>query len=137
VPKAGLCYGSELHFEKAKLLLGGKKISVEIAKTATEHAQGLMFRKKLGLDDGMLFVFDDEQTRSFWMKNTLIDLSIGYFDKEKALVDIQEMKATSLLEASPPTYSSAKPAMYALEMNKGWFKKNGIKLGHKFQFLKR
>lgn len=135
--KAGLCFGSEIHFEKAKILLAGKSISIEIAKTPSEHAHGLMFRKKLGSDEGMLFVFENEEIRHFWMKNTLIDLSIGYFDKDKVLVDIQEMTATSLLDVKPPSYPSAKPAMYALEMNKGWFRRNGLKIGQKFQLLKR
>jgi uncharacterized membrane protein (UPF0127 family) len=96
-----------------------------------------MFRKSMPENDGMLFIFSQEDTRYFWMKNTYIDLSIGYFDKEKALIDIQEMKATSMMETRPPSYPSAKPAMYALEMNKGWFAKNKVKLGEKFQFSSR
>ncbi|MBC7742658.1 MAG: DUF192 domain-containing protein [Bdellovibrionaceae bacterium] len=94
-----------------------------------------MFRKKLGSDEGMLFVFESEGIRTFWMKNTLIDLSIGYFDKSKKLIDIQEMKAmNSVLEKDLPTYPSKSPAMYALEMPTGWFKKNKIKEGAQLRY---
>lgn len=119
----------EVKFKKSVIELSGKKIKVEIAQTMEQHERGLMFRKILGPDEGMLFVFDYEQPLSFWMKNTLINLSIGYFDKDKRLVDIQEMKATSLMDSNPPSYPSKAPAMYALEMNQGWFSKNKIKLG--------
>jgi hypothetical protein len=134
-PLLGLA--EEVKFEKEKIKLGGKTLTVEMARTPLQHEHGLMFRKSLGENDGMLFVFQDEETRYFWMKNTIIDLSIGYFDKEKSLTDIQEMTATSLMETRPPSYPSAKPAMYALEMNKGWFAKNKIKVGQKFEFVKR
>jgi len=137
-----LCFFSttradEIKFEKDKITLGGKTISVEVAKNPTQHERGLMFRKSLPKNEGMLFIFDNEENRYFWMKNTFIDLSIGYFDKDKVLINIQEMAATSVMETRPPAYSSAKPAMYALEMNKGWFAKNKIKLGQKFAFVGR
>ncbi len=122
-------------FKKQTITVGTKKILVEIAETEQQHAYGLMFRKKLGLNEGMLFVFKDEEIRSFWMKNTLINLSIGYFDKNKKLIDIQEMKAmTSLIEKETPSYPSKGPAQYALEMSEGWFKKNKILIGDRFSF---
>jgi len=106
-----------------------KKITAEFAESAEQHEHGLMFRKSLGHDQGMLFVFEDEAIRSFWMKNTIIDLSIGYFNKDKKLIDIQEMKATSMLQKDFPSYPSRGPAQYALEMSPNWFEKNGIKVG--------
>jgi len=64
------------------------------------------------------------------MKNTFIPLSIGYFDKSRKLVEIQEMEpVTSVMQVQIPTYYSKKKAMYALEMSKSWFKDNGVKLG--------
>ncbi|RYZ87874.1 MAG: DUF192 domain-containing protein [Proteobacteria bacterium] len=126
-----------IKFDKAKIVLSGKTISVEMSVTDAEHERGLMFRKQLPENEGMLFVFKTEEIRAFWMKNTIIDLSIGYFDKDRTLIDIQEMKATSILDSRPPSYPSVQPAMYALEMNKGWFAKNRIKLGTKFDFAKR
>ncbi len=124
-------------FKKEKITLAGKTIPVEVAETGEQHEHGLMYRSSLPENEGMIFIFGEEGIRHFWMKNTYIDLSIGYFDKDKALVDIQEMKATSMMETRPPSYPSAKPAMYALEMNKGWFAKNKVKLGQKFQFSTR
>lgn len=117
-------------FPKRKITLGSKTFVVEVAETSEQHERGLMFRDKLGPDEGMLFIFKNEQTRFFWMKNTLIDLSIGYFNKDKKLVDVQEMKSgKGVLDRNLPSYASAQPAMYALEMNKGWFDKNKVKVG--------
>ena len=127
----------EIIFEKKTILINKKKLTVEMAKSDQQHEHGLMFRKKLGLNQGMLFVFNDEQIRNFWMKDTIINLSIGYFDKNKKLVDMQEMKATtSVMEQNLQTYPSANPAMYALEMTEGWFTKNKIKIGSGFEFAK-
>jgi uncharacterized membrane protein (UPF0127 family) len=121
----------ELSFEKRKKIL-----EVELAKTPHQHAYGLMYRNSLPKDTGMLFVFENEQTLNFWMKNTLIDLDIAYFDKTKTIVDIQTMKAVvSVLQTQIPSYPSKKPAQFALEMNSGWFKKNGFKLGTKMKYL--
>lgn len=115
-------------------MINGKKITVELAETDEQRTQGLMHRKSLPKNQGMLFVFEQEQTLSFWMKNTFIDLSIGFFDQNKKLVDIKEMSATSVLQQNFPSYESSKPAKYALEMNKRWFDKNKIKLGSQFIF---
>lgn len=84
----------------------------------------------------MLFIFDREQTLSFWMKNTFIPLSIGFFDDSKRLVDIQDMSpASSLMQAKFPSYASRKPAKYALEVNQGWFSRHNIGLGTTFKLL--
>ena len=78
----------------------------------------------------MLFIFNEELVREFWMKNTLINLDIGYFDKNKKLIDIQQMKAvTSVMQTDLPRYPSKQPAMYALEMQQTWFKKNKFRYG--------
>lgn len=121
-------------FGKKQITLGTKTLVVESAETPDQHQLGLMFRKELKKDQGMLFIFDNEETRFFWMKNTLIDLSIGYFDQKGILIDIQEMvSGKGVPDSALPSYPSAKPAMYALEMSKGWFTKNKIKLGTKLK----
>lgn len=124
-------------FNKQKIKIGEKTIVVEIADTEPKHAYGLMHRSSLLENQGMLFIFKDEQTRSFWMKNTFIPLSIAYFDGQKKIIDMQDMKpAASEMQTDFPSYISKQPAQYALEMNLGWFVKNKIKLGQKFELIK-
>mgnify|MGYP006259988871 CR=1 FL=1 len=131
---SSLSFSAEKSFPTKKIKVGGKTLVVEIASTTVEQERGLMFRNSLGEDEGMLFVFNNEETRFFWMKNTLIDLSIGYFNRSGILIDIQEMKSgKGIADTSLPSYASAQPAKYALEMNKGWFDKNKIKLGTKLK----
>lgn len=116
-------------FQTRKISVGGKSLVVEIADTDVRRAHGLMFRQSLGADDGMLFVFDDEKTRAFWMRNTRIPLSIAYIDKNKKIVDIQDMQPALDSDPNPLQYPSRQPAMYALEMNLGWFARNNVKVG--------
>jgi len=107
-------------------------ITVEIADSPEKWEYGLMFEKNLPETTGMLFVFPSEEPRQFWMKNTFVDLAIGFFDSKLSLVSIQEMqKAKSEMENNLPTYPSLRPAQYALEVTKGWFTKNKIQVGDK------
>lgn len=125
-----------LTFKKGKIKVGSQSLQVELAKTNEEHQQGLMFRKSLDDKQGMLFIFNNEEPRHFWMKNTFIDLDIGFFNKKMELIDIQQMTAVSSeMETNLPTYDSAEPAMYALEVPKGWFAKHGVKKGNKLVLL--
>ena len=112
--------------EKAviRLTIKGKTLKVQVAQTEPEKAQGLMFRDSLGQEQGMLFVYEKEEFLSFWMKNTRLSLSIAFIDKGGRIVDIQDMEPFSL-----ETHRSASPARYALEMNRGWFAREGIKVG--------
>ena len=112
----------EKHF--FQLTVKGKKIRAEVVQTEEEKARGLMFRESLGKDEGMLFTYDREEILTFWMKNTPIPLSIAFLDQRGKIVDIQDMEPFNL-----QTHASILPARYALEMNQGWFKKNGIKVG--------
>lgn len=116
-------------FKKKSITVGKRTLTVEIADNDEKRAYGLMFVKKMSKDAGMLFVFDQPEMQSFWMKNTLIPLAIGYFDRENKLIDILEMEPASMLEKNLKTYLSTAPAKFALEMNKGWFKENKIKEG--------
>ena len=77
----------------------------------------------------MLFVFERESTLSFWMKNTLIPLSIAYINKDCTIVDIQQMIPAVKGDLNPMTYPSKKPAIYALETNINWYKKNNVNVG--------
>lgn len=113
------------------LYIKAKEIRVEIAKTPEERAMGLMNRKKLEKDEGMLFIFESEDYHSFWMKNTLLPLSIAFIDKDRRIVDIKDMKPLTLDSHSP-----SRQVLYALEMNKGWFSANGIRVGDVVRFSK-
>ena len=104
------------------------EVEVEIADDQAEQRRGLMERTELAEDAGMLFVFDREEPRSFWMRNTLIPLSIAYIASDGRIVDIQDMQP--LDETSHP---SAAPAQYALEVNQGFFAERGIEVGNEVE----
>jgi uncharacterized membrane protein (UPF0127 family) len=111
---------------------GGKKVRVrvEVADDLAEQAKGLMDRTTLGENRGMLFVYPQERELSFWMKNTLIPLSIAFIDSERRIIDIQNMKP---LDDKPPHYVSAEPAQYALEVNQGFFEERGVRVGDRVE----
>ncbi len=105
---------------------GDVRVQVEVADDMDEMAKGLMGRTALTEDAGMLFVYPEERDLSFWMKDTLIPLSIAFMDGEGRIIDIQDMKA---LDDRPPHYTSAEPARYALEVNVGFFDERGVEVG--------
>ena len=112
--------------------IGGSLIHVELADTLSSHSAGLMHRSQLDENCGMLFAFPDSDNRAFWMKNTYIPLSIAYINNEGRIINIEDMSPLS----SERAWSSA-PAMYALEMNQGWFERNNICEGYKVTNLPR
>jgi len=116
---------------KIPLYIHQTEIWVEVAKTPEERGRGLMGRKYLGKDEGMLFIFETEDYHGFWMKDTLISLSIAFIDKDSQIVGITDMKPLTFNSHLPP-----KPSLYALEMNKGWFSSHGIKVGDVIRFSK-
>lgn len=127
-------------FEKQKIEFSYKKhkkvLILDAAETMDQHAYGLMNRTKMAPNDGMIFIFPDSDIRNFWMKDTLIDLDIAYVSSARVIIDIQTMKAvTSVLQTNLPTYPSKGPAQYAVEMNAGWFKKNGFPVGTELKLL--
>ncbi len=113
------------------LELGEQKILVEIADYPKARRKGLMFRKSMKENHGMLFIFEKSEKLSFWMKNTYIPLDIGYFDENKRLIEVHQMEPHSL----EPVECSRK-ALYALEMNIGWFEKKKVKAGMQFAYFK-
>ncbi len=113
----------------ASVRVGGVPVSVEIADTPALREKGLMQRDSLPEDGGMLFVYADEQMRSFWMRNTRIPLDIAFIDRNGSIVSIEQMEP----QTDENTISSA-PAMFALEMNQGWFEANGVGVGDRLEF---
>lgn len=124
-----------LEFRTEKIKLGQHTLTVELADTEDRRQQGLMYRKSLEDGKGMLFIFESERPQSFWMKNTYVPLSIGFFNSRRVLTEYFDMEPASDLEKSPKVYSAKKNAQFALEVPQGWFKKSGIKIGDKFSFL--
>ena len=109
---------------RIKLHLNGHAIRAEVARTPAERAKGLMNRRNMGKNDGMLFVFEQPQVVSMWMKNTLIPLSVAFIDEQGRIINIAEMLPETL-----DSHSSLALAKYALEMNAGWFDKHNILAG--------
>ena len=109
---------------RIKLHLNGHAIRAEVARTPAERAKGLMNRRSMGKNDGMLFVFEQPQVVSMWMKNTLIPLSVAFIDEQGRIINIAEMLPETL-----DSHSSLALAKYALEMNAGWFDKHNILAG--------
>lgn len=106
------------------LSIGDVEIEAELADEPTERANGLMHRKTLGENEGMLFVYSEPAPRSFWMENTSIPLSIAFLDETGRVLNVADMKPLDR-NATP----SAGDALYALEMNKGWFDAHGVEPG--------
>ena len=110
------------------LELDGHAIRAEVADDDAERMRGLMFRERLGADEGMVFVFDGELPLAFWMKNTRIALDMLYFDGQGRLVSIQR-EVPPCRTAMCPSYPSDGPARYVLELNGGRARELGIAEG--------
>ncbi len=118
-----------LPIRRERIKVGGVDVTVEIAESGAASQRGLMGRDSLPEDYGMLFVYDNERTLSFWMRNTKIPLDIAFIDRNGLIVDIQQMEPFD-----EESTLSAAPAMYALEMEQGWFDARGVAVGAKVQF---
>ena len=99
-------------------------IRAEVAGDVESRARGLMFRERLGQNEGMLFVFEQPSTQCFWMRNTLVPLTIAFLADDGRIVNTADMEPKS--EAS---HCSSEGVRYALEMERGWFAKRGLNRG--------
>ena len=99
-------------------------LTVELAKTDAERSRGLMHRKRLPDGEGMLFIFERDETLSFWMKNTLIPLSIAFIASDGRIIDIKDMRPRDL-----NSVKSSRSVRYALEVPQGWFSRVGVRTG--------
>jgi uncharacterized membrane protein (UPF0127 family) len=108
------------------LQVGINNIRAMVAITPDQRQAGLMFRREMAQHEGMLFVFDEPSPQCFWMKNTLLPLSIAFLADDGSVVNIDEMKPQTL-----DSHCSTRPVRFVLEMNQGWFTKRGIKPGSK------
>jgi uncharacterized protein len=107
-----------------QLSAGMHLIRAEVAADMATRSRGLMFRKSLAPNAGMVFVFDDASLHCMWMKNTYIPLSVAFLDEQGTIINIEDMAPQT-----EDTHCAKKPARYALEMDRGWFASRGIKPG--------
>ena len=116
----------------AEIVVGNRRVRAEIAATPDARRRGLMFREQLAEDHGMLFLFPREQVLRFWMKNTPLPLSIAFADADGRIVRIADLEPNSLVGVS-----SGAPALYALEMSRGWFARNAVLEGDRILRIPR
>jgi uncharacterized membrane protein (UPF0127 family) len=112
----------------ALIQVGSAKVTAEIADSEVTRERGLMFRKSLEEGQGMIFVFAKDDRLAFWMKNTLIPLSLAYIASDGTIRQISDLEPESLA-----TISSERSVRYALEMNRGWFDRAGVRVGDKVE----
>jgi uncharacterized protein len=117
---------ADVKFRAGSVRVGPHPIKVEIAAEEPQRMQGLMHRKSMPKEEGMLFVFDEPGYHSMWMKNTLIPLSVAFIDKDGVILNILDMEPQT-----EDSHMAAGPAVYALETNKGWFAGKKVKPGDK------
>ena len=113
-----------------QLRAGMHLIRAEVAADYETRGRGLMYRKTLAPNSGMLFVFDAPALQCMWMKNTDLPLSVAFLDAQGAVINIEDMQPHT-----EDSHCAKRPALYALEMEQGWFARRGIKAGMKLDGL--
>ncbi|HEX7646021.1 MAG TPA: DUF192 domain-containing protein [Noviherbaspirillum sp.] len=120
------------HFPVISLNAGIHVIRAEVAASDADRQQGLMFREKMGPNEGMVFLFEGPASVCMWMKNTLIPLSVAFLDENGKIVNIEDMQPQTT-----DSHCAKKPIRYALEMNQGWFRQKNLKPGSIIEGLPR
>jgi uncharacterized protein len=116
----------QINLQRVKLSAGMHLIDAQVASSPEQRQTGLMFRKEMPQQEGMIFVFEQASQQCFWMKNTLLPLTAAFVADDGTIVNMADMKP----QTTEP-HCSAEPVRFVLEMNKGWFAKKGIKAGSK------
>ena len=119
---------AQARLDGVTLQAGMHLIHAEVARTPLQTQTGLMFRRQMAAHEGMLFVFDKLAPRCFWMKNTLLPLSIAFIADDGRIVNIADMQPQS-----EQSHCADQPVRFALEMNQGWFAKRGIQPGFRIK----
>lgn len=120
--------GPQPRLPTVELTAGMHVIQAEVAQTRSEQSAGLMHRRSMGVNEGMLFVYDTPQVRCYWMRNTVIPLTIAFADDDGTIVNLKDMQPRS-----EQSHCSTRPVRYALEMNQGWFQERGLKPGFRLR----
>jgi uncharacterized membrane protein (UPF0127 family) len=111
---------------RIELNAGFHRIEAEVAADQPNRTQGLMNRRSMAANQGMLFVFTQADRHCMWMRNTLLPLSVAFLDEQGRIINIEEMAPQT-----ETNHCAAAPARFALEMNQGWFAGKGIKTGQR------
>jgi uncharacterized membrane protein (UPF0127 family) len=116
----------QLDLQRTVLTAGMYQVTAQVALTPQQREIGLMFRKDMPQQEGMIFIFEEPSQQCFWMKNTLLPLTAAFVADDGTIVNLVDMKPQTT-----DSHCSVKPVRYVLEMNQGWFVKKGIKAGTK------
>jgi uncharacterized protein len=114
------------------LTAGFHRVEAEVAANQPNRMQGLMMRKSLAANHGMLFVFPQSERHCMWMRNTLLPLSVAFLDEQGRILNIEDMQPHT-----ENNHCASAPARFALEMNRGWFASKGIKPGQRIGGLEK
>ncbi len=125
-----VCLSARAEMPQMELKIGKHVLTAEVASTDPHRMQGLMHRRMLPENRGMLFVFPNIAHHGMWMKNTFIPLSVAFIDNNGVIINIEDMQPHTL-----DAHNAKQPVRYALEMNLGWFRKRGIGPGAKLEGL--
>lgn len=127
-----VCLSARAEMPQMELKIGKHTLTAEVAASDPDRMQGLMHRRMLPENRGMLFVFPNTAYHGMWMMNTYIPLSVAFIDDKGVIINIEDMQPHTR-----DSHSAKHPAKYALEMNLGWFRKRGIGPGAKLEGLER
>lgn len=122
----GGALASEVQFDRVQVKIKERVLTLELAESFEQRAQGLMHRQQLCEDCGMVFFYEQPKVISMWMKNTLIPLDVAFVDEHGRIIAIKPMKPHDLRSVSSEVL-----AKYAVEMNQGWFARNQVRVGDK------
>lgn len=124
--------------DKVNLRVDGHLLKVEVAATVEEKRVGLMNRKNLPENEGMMFIFSPPEPAAFWMKNTLIPLSLAFVDENLRIVKLNDLNPpVSVVQRDPARAESDGPVLMVIEVNQGWFKKKKISLNAKVELAEK
>lgn len=123
---------AQAQMPRLDLSIGFYRIEAEVAADLKNRMQGLMHRPAMAANQGMLFVFPQVERHCMWMKNTYLPLSVAFLDEEGRILNIEDMQPQS-----EDNHCAARPARFALEMNKGWFAAKGIKPGARLNGIEK
>ncbi|HXC41126.1 MAG TPA: DUF192 domain-containing protein [Burkholderiales bacterium] len=121
---------NDVRFPVMTINAGMHVIRAEVAATDPARMQGLMFRKSMGQNEGMLFVFTEQGQHCMWMKNTLVPLSVAFMNERGVIINIEDMAPQT-----EDSHCARDPSRYALEMSRGWFRQKGIGPGARIEGL--